>query len=173
MANGQWSHKESVLRLRVAPPWYKSVPMIIVYVILCLSILILAVEKLSQRKIAKIEADLRLKDKAFTSSLLKYIDENIANADLNVADIALNMAMSRASLYNKVNSSFNKGVAALIEERRMVRAEELLTTTSLSVLDISEKCGYATPRYFSTRFKQLHDGTTPLKYRKTAVQVEK
>lgn len=99
MANGQWSHKESVLRLRVAPPWYKSVPMIIVYVILCLSILILAVEKLSQR--------------------------NIANAELNVADIALNMAMSRASLYNKVNSSFNKGVAALIEERRCRWRNEL------------------------------------------------
>lgn len=128
--------------------------------------LIVAVEKLSQRIIAKMEVELRLKDKAFTSSLLKYIDDNIANPDMNVADIAMNMAMSRASLYNKVNGTFNKGVASLIEERRMLKAEELLQSTSLSVLDISEKCGYATSRYFSTRFKQLHDGITPLKYRK-------
>lgn len=166
MANGQWSHEETVLKLRVAPPWYKSILMIVVYILLGLVCLIVAAEKLSQRKIEKMEIEFRLKDKAFTSSLLKFIDDNLANTDLNVADIAMNMAMSRASLYNKVNNSFNKGVASLIEERRMLKAEELLRTTSLSVLEISEKCGYATSRYFSTRFKQLHDDLTPLKYRR-------
>lgn len=165
MANGRWSHKERVLRLRVAPPWYKSILMIVFYVLCGLAVLVFAVERISRRKIARMEAELKMRDNAFTTSILKYIDDNIGNADLDVADISLNMAMSRAALYYKVNASFKKGVAALIEERRMSMAENLLRTTSLSVLEVSEKCGYSTPRYFSTRFKQLHNGITPLKYR--------
>lgn len=166
MANGRWSHNERVLKLRVAPPWYKSIPMIITYILVCLICLVFAVERLTQKKVAEMEAELKMKDKAFTASLLKYIDDNISNPDLNVSDIAMNMAMSRAALYNRVNNSFKKGVASLIEERRMEKAEELLKTTSLSVLDISEKCGYSSSRYFSTRFKQLHNNLTPLKFRK-------
>ena len=84
---------------------------------------------------------------------------------MNVVEIATNMAMSRASLYYKVNAMFGKGVAELIEERRMERAEDLLKNSVMSVLEISEKVGYSTPRYFSTRFKQRHNGVTPLKYR--------
>ena len=81
--------------------------------------------------------------------------------------VRVDIILKRSSAYYKVNSAFGKGVAELIEEKRMSKAEELLSTTPLSVLEISEKVGYSTSRYFSTRFKQLHDGMTPLKYRQS------
>ncbi|MBQ9411057.1 MAG: helix-turn-helix transcriptional regulator [Bacteroidales bacterium] len=84
-----------------------------------------------------------------------------------MGDIAAHMAMSRATLYYKMNASFGKGVAEVIEEKRMAMAEQLLCSTSFSVLEISEKVGYSSSRYFSTRFKLLHSGQTPLKYRKS------
>lgn len=165
MENGRWSDAETVLKLRVSPPWYKSWPMILVYIILLLTALSFIVETISRARLEKMQAELKSKDLAFTESLMKYINENMGDPNLNVAGIARDMAMSRAALYYKVNASLGKGVAELIEERRMATAEELLKTSPLSVLDISEKVGYSTSRYFSTRFKQLHDGMTPLKYR--------
>lgn len=165
MANGQWSIPENILEMKVSPPWYKSMIMLLIYVIAVLTALSFLVEVISRKRIAKIEAEMRSKDIAFTESLLDIINNNLGDPNLNVTEIARNMAMSRASLYYKVNSSFGKGVAELIEERRMSVAEELLKTTHMSILDISEKVGYSTPRYFSTRFKQLHEGCTPLKYR--------
>lgn len=165
MPNGRWSTPECVLGMRVSPPWYKSLPMIILYILSVLSLIAIAIDKLSRKRLAKIEAELKAKDLIFTNALQNCIKENMGNPDLNVADIARNMAMSRAALYYKVNSSFGKGVAELIEEQRMSAAEDMLKNTSMSVLDISEKVGYSTSRYFSTRFKHLHKGITPLKYR--------
>lgn len=163
--NGTWSSKTKVLELRVSPPWYRSIWMIIAYILTGMALIALAIDKLSRKRLAKIEAELKARDLIFTNALMHYINENLEDPNLNVANIASNMAMSRAALYYKVNASFGKGVAELIEERRMEVAEGLLKTTSLSILDVSEKVGYSTPRYFSTRFKQLHRGLTPLKFR--------
>lgn len=165
MADGRWSEPEIVLDLRVSPPWYKSIPMILLYVMVVLVGLFLCVETISRKRIAKMQEELRSKDLAFAERLSKHIEDNLGDPNLNVTEIARNMAMSRAALYYKVNASFGKGVAELIEDRRMASAEELLKTTHLSILDISEKVGYSSSRYFSTRFKQLHKGCTPLKYR--------
>lgn len=102
---------------------------------------------------------------ARTGQAESYIAEHLSDPALDVAMVADYMAMSRATLYYKMNAAYGKGVAVVIEEKRMARAEELLRNSSMSVLDISEAVGYSTSRYFSTRFKLLHGGQTPLKYR--------
>ena len=166
-ADGVWSEPENVLGLRVTPPWYKSILMIVVYVLLVVALIAWIIRIMSKRALARMEAELRAKDLQFATKFENYLDEHLSDNNLNASELATQMAMSRASLYYKVNSAFGKGVAELIEEKRMSKAEELLSTTPLSVLEISEKVGYSTSRYFSTRFKQLHDGMTPLKYRQS------
>ncbi|GGF66558.1 hypothetical protein GCM10010912_09440 [Paenibacillus albidus] len=47
---------------------------------------------------------------------------------------------------------------------RLGKAKELLQTTDLKVMEISEKVGYENPHYFSTVFKK-NVGVHPLKYR--------
>lgn len=166
-ADGVWSNPENVLGLRVSPPWYRSILMIVIYVLLVVALIACIIRIMSKRALARMEAELRAKDLQFATKFENYLDEHLSDNNLNASELATQMAMSRASLYYKVNSAFGKGVAELIEEKRMLKAEELLSTTPLSVLDISEKVGYSTSRYFSTRFKQLHDGMTPLKYRQS------
>lgn len=51
-----------------------------------------------------------------------------------------------------------------ITKVRMNRAKELLQTTDLKVMEISERVGYENPHYFSTVFKKTV-GMHPLKYR--------
>ena len=127
-------------------------------------------DRMNSRKIRELEAQLRERDNIFADKVEEYISEHLADPEMSVAEIADHMAMSRSTLYYKMNSSYGKGVAEVIDEMRMRKAEELLASTSLSVLEISERVGYSTPRYFSTRFKLLHDGLTPLKYRQSSTK---
>jgi len=166
-SDGTWSQSQAVTDFRVLRPWYASVPMVLVYILLGLGLILFIIERVSRKRVQAMEEKLRASDMVFTGKIEKYLDEHLSDSQLNVDRIANDMAMSRATLYYKMNMAYGKGVAEVLEEKRMAMAEELLRTTSLSVLDISEKVGYSTSRYFSTRFKQVHNGQTPLKFRQT------
>lgn len=170
-SDGSWSKPQKMSEIRVLQPWYNSIAASIIYIALVLILMIFFIERMNRRKIRELEAQLRERDSVFTGKVEGYIAEHLADTQLSVAEIADHMAMSRSTLYYKMNSSYGKGVAEVIDEMRMKKAEELLSSTSLSVLEISEKVGYSTPRYFSTRFKLLHDGLTPLKYRQSNAKV--
>ena len=166
-SDGVWSEPQEVSAIHVKQPWYFSVPMVIVYVLLVIVLVAVAIDAVSRRRVRRIEAKLRAADSEFTGKLEGYIAEHLGDPSLDVAMVADYMAMSRATLYYKMNAAYGKGVAEVIEAKRMAKAEELLRSGSMSVLDISEAVGYSTSRYFSTRFKLLHDGQTPLKYRQS------
>lgn len=165
-SDGTWSRPQIISTIHVLRPWYLSVPMIILYLAVFIVLTLIGIEQISRRRIRALEEELKARDLVFTSKVESFIEQHIAEPGLSVTDLAGHMAMSRATLYYKMNASFGKGVAEVIEEKRMAMAEDLLSSTSFSILDISEKVGYSSPRYFATRFKLLHDGQTPLKYRK-------
>jgi len=166
-SDGTWSLPQNLAEIRVRLPWYRSLPMVMLYLVLLLALVIFTIDRVSRRRVNALEAELRARDSVFSGKVEAFIEQHLHEPQFSVSDLAGHMAMSRATLYYKMNASFGKGVAEVIEERRMARAEQLLTTTAFSVLDISEKVGYSSSRYFSTRFKLLHDGITPLKYRQT------
>ena len=166
-SDGTWSIAQSIAQVKVLHPWYSSTVMILVYILLGMVMVAAIIDWISRKRITALEAELRAWDAAFTAKVDAFIDEHLSDTHLSVSDLANHMAMSRATLYYRMNSSFGKGVAEVIEEKRMAKAEELLCNSSFSVLDISEKVGYSTSRYFSTRFKLLHGGQTPLKYRQS------
>ena len=165
-SDGTWSRSQTVSRIHIRRPWYLSVPMLLLYAVLFVAAALFGIDRLSRRRVRALERELKARDSVFTAKVEEFIEQHITEPGLSVSDLAGHMAMSRATLYYKMNASFGKGVAEVIEEKRMAMAEELLSTTSFSILDISEKVGYSSPRYFATRFKLLHDGQTPLKYRK-------
>jgi AraC-like DNA-binding protein len=166
-SDGTWSQPQYVTSFRVRRPWYASIPLILVYIFVGLGIIIFIIDRVSRKRVKAMEEKLRASDMVFTGKIEQYLDEHLSDAQLTVDRIAKDMAMSRAALYHKMSTAYGKGVAEVLEEKRMLKAEELLCSSSLSVLDISEKVGYSTSRYFSTRFKQTHNGETPLKYRQT------
>lgn len=164
-SDGSWSLPQHVASLHILRPWYSSLVMILVYIILGLGLISFIIDHVSRKRIQALEEKLRASDMVFTGKIESYLDEHLSDPQLSVDRIAKDMALSRASLYYKMNTAYGKGVAEVLEEKRMARAEELLRSSSLSILDISEKVGYSTSRYFSTRFKQTHYGLTPLKFR--------
>ncbi|WP_304250048.1 response regulator [Parabacteroides gordonii] len=103
-------------------------------------------------------------DEQFMKKLNDLIREQLENPELDVNFVATQMAMSRASLYNKLKALTGVSIGDYINKFRMARVMELLADKELSLLEISEKAGFTNQRYFSTVFKQAY-GTTPSKYR--------
>ena len=165
-SRGQWSEAQKVAEVRVKRPWYSSTLMLIVYLLSSVSILVLLAIFVQKRTREAMQREMRAKDFQFISKFEKYIDEHLEDNNLNVNDICAALAMSRATLYTKVKSTYDTGIGEYIETKRMEKAIQLLTGTDLSVAEIADKVGYSTPRYFSTRFKS-RTGTTPLAYRRS------
>lgn len=72
--------------------------------------------------------------------------------------------MSRASLYNKLTGM---GVNDYINRIHIEHSILLLTTTDLSINDISNEVGFGYPRYFSTSFKQMKGMSLPNSRKRT------
>lgn len=103
-------------------------------------------------------------DEQFMHKLNELISSNLTNPDLDVQFVATQMAMSRASLYNKLKLLAGISIGDYINKFRMAEAVRLLADKDLSIQEVSEKTGFSHQRYFSTVFKQVY-GVTPSQYR--------
>jgi AraC-like DNA-binding protein len=103
-------------------------------------------------------------DQVFLDKMDRLIHENLSNEELSAKFLTDHLAMSRASLYNKVKTLTGMGVNDYINRIRIERSVHLLTTTDLSINEISHEVGFSYPRYFSTSFKQVK-GMTPTKFK--------
>ena len=81
-------------------------------------------------------------------------------------EIAKEINVSKSVLYKRFENHFHCTVGEYINKKRVERAAQLLTTTSLSMEDISQKCGFSSGSYFRKIFKQTM-GITPLKFKKS------
>lgn len=112
------------------------------------------------------ESTISKTDELFLSKFNQIIYENLANPELDIKFLTNEMAMSRASLYNKLKVLTNMGVNDYICKLKIEEATKLLINTSLSITEISEKTGFNYLRTFSTTFKQ-YKGVSPSIYRQT------
>ena len=103
-------------------------------------------------------------DQAFLDKMDLLINDNLSNDELSTKFLTDHLAMSRASLYNKVKALTGMGVNDYINRIRIERSVHLLTTTNMSINEISYEVGFSYPRYFSTSFKQMK-GMTPTKFK--------
>ena len=115
-------------------------------------------------EVPSLKPELSESDKAFLEKMDKLINDNLSNDELSAKFLTDKLAMSRASLYNKVKALTGLGVNDYINHIRIERSVHLLTHTDMSINDISYEVGFSYPRYFSTSFKQMK-GVTPTKFR--------
>lgn len=86
------------------------------------------------------------------------------------ADVAIQeLGTNRTYFYRMIKAEFNCSFAEMINRHRLERAARLLKTTSLSVQDIAEQCGYINHSSFSRKFTAVY-GITPSKYRENRQQ---
>lgn len=100
----------------------------------------------------------------FASKVYDLVNDNIDDPDFGVEQLAGLMGMSRIHLNRKLKAESIASPSALLKEARMKLASRLIRENTLSMAEISSKCGFATPSYFSTAFKDFY-GVTPSEYK--------
>ena len=188
--DGSESQVVSLLKLTVSPPWYKSTWFISMLICLLIGTTASIGYWIYRKKTRQMKGDvgeflqtvlqsldepetmetetakpsLSEADQAFLDKMDKLIQDNLSNDELSAKFLTDHLAMSRASLYNKVKALTGMGVNDYINRIRIERSVYLLTNTNLSINEISYEVGFSYPRYFSTSFKQVK-GMTPTRFK--------
>ena len=106
--------------------------------------------------------------KAFQDELVEkachYMEDNLASF-MTLKILANAIGTNRNTLNVRFKHRLNMSPMSWLREIRMAMAAKLLTSTGLSIIQISQKVGYENPANFSTTFKRFH-ALSPHQYRK-------
>ena len=101
--------------------------------------------------------------KAYMSA---HLDER-----LTIPELSRRFCVSATALKAAFRELYGQPIHTWLREKRMERAAELLRLSDMSVLDISQAVGFASPSQFGANFLKRF-GASPGKYRKMSVSVE-
>lgn len=187
-ADGQWTGNVRRLTLIVTPTFWESTIGRLLIVVLLLTVIgtiaytLLYIRRIKRKQRETLEAYLKLLESPLPQPdkptpapaesvsdpmlerVMAYIEENIANNDANVGDMATAAATSRSGLQRKLKQAMGITPQDLLREARIKHACQLLRTTDKSVAEVAYACGFADPKYFSRSFKQSI-GQTPSEYK--------
>ena len=103
-------------------------------------------------------------EEKLVSQMLKAIETHIDDEQYNADLLARDVAMSRASLYKKLQTMLGITPTDFIRNVRLKRAALLLAESQLSISEIADRVGFITARNFSSSFKKMF-GVLPSEYR--------
>lgn len=95
---------------------------------------------------------------------LRYIGENLSG-DLTLATLAARANFSPIYFHKLFRASTGKNLREYVEEQRMKRAADLLTSTDKTLAQIAYECGFSSQSHFSFAFKRKMK-RTPREYAK-------
>lgn len=105
-------------------------------------------------------------EQILVEQLLKAIGEHMGDEDYTVDLLASDVAMSRSSLYKKMQTMLGITPNDFMRNVRLKHAARLLAETETPINQVAVMVGFQTPRYFSQCFRQLF-GVNPSEYRGT------
>lgn len=117
--------------------------------------------QIQEEKVTKIKAD--SPDERLLNRVMKVINENISNSNLNVEMIASEVGISRVHLHRKLKELTNQSTRDFIRNIRLQQAATLLSEKKHSVSEVAQLTGFPNVAYFSTAFKDLF-GISPSGY---------
>lgn len=103
-------------------------------------------------------------DDRMIKGVVAYIEEHLAEPDIDIDSMARAVCVSRSGLNHKLKQLFGVTPSEMIRAARIKRACQLLADGSRSVNDIAYACGFSDPKYFSRCFKSA-TGHSPSGYR--------
>lgn len=101
----------------------------------------------------KIPDNTSLLDKDFITKVLDYINEHLADEDLNVEHLADDLFLSRSQLYRKIKALTGHTANEFIRTVRIEKAKDLIEHSDVSIGEIGYKVGFSSPSYFTKCFK--------------------
>ncbi len=110
----------------------------------------------------------QLNERYEARAILSFLHEHYGER-LTLDDIAAEIHVSKSECCRLFQSSYGCSIFTYLTDYRLQKSVLLLTDSLLSVLDISDMCGFNSTSYFIKRFREKV-GMTPLQYRKKAAQ---
>ena len=104
------------------------------------------------------------------TGIIRYMQEHL-DKEISLNILADEFHLSSQYISQLFKSEIGVNFLAYLTSIRMERAKKLLLATSLSIGEISEKCGYADYRVFTKAFKK-EEGSTPSQYRRNFLEKE-
>ncbi len=117
------------------------------------------------RRIDKYIKDIEVKgnDELLLERIMKCINENISNSELDVSLICNEAGISRTHLHRKMKEMTGLTVHDFIQNIRMEQAACLLTEQKINITQVAYAVGYSSQPSFSAAFRK-HFGVSPTEY---------
>ena len=117
------------------------------------------------RRIDQYIRDIEVKgnDELLMERIMKCINENISNSDLDVSLICTEAGISRSHLHRKMKEMTGLTVHDFIQNIRMEQAARLLTEQKINITQVAYAVGYSSQPSFSAAFRK-HFGVSPTEY---------
>lgn len=97
--------------------------------------------------------------------IFNYIEANIGE-QITLADLAAAAGMSRMYFASQFRAATGQRPHSYVQRRRIARAQDLLVTTSNSLVEIALGVGFQSQSHFSVIFRKIV-GDTPYRWRRT------
>lgn len=91
----------------------------------------------------------------FMQKFMAIVDDKMSDSDFSVEDLGDAMCLSRVQLYRKVKNMTGKSPVEIIREQRLLRANQLLADSSLSISEIAYRVGFSSPSYFTKCYRDF------------------
>jgi AraC-like DNA-binding protein len=92
--------------------------------------------------------------------------QNQLSKEISLVDLSIQMGTNRNKLSQAFKASYGMTIFSWLREQRLLFAVNLLESTTLSILEISQQVGYPDSNNFSTAFKR-NFRLSPYQYRKS------
>ncbi len=113
--------------------------------------------------ITRESTDLVATEDEVASTALAYIRQH-SSAGIQVADVARAARVSRSTLDGRFRRVVGRTVHEEIQRCQLNTAQQLLTTTNLSVEEVARRAGFSSAQYMNAVFQRIA-GQTPGRYR--------
>jgi YesN/AraC family two-component response regulator len=117
--------------------------------------------KTSEERIEKIT--LKSADEQLMERIMKVLNEQIANPELNAEMLSRQVGISRMHLHRKLKELANQSARDFIRTVRMKQAARLLSEKKLSISEVAYAVGYSALSHFSSSFRDFQ-GMTPTEH---------
>ncbi len=114
-------------------------------------------------KIKAREITLNSSDEHFLERVIKIVEDNMTNINLDITFLEAELKMSNMQMYRKLKSLTNLSGNEFIKNVRLKKAVQLLESENFNVSEIAYKVGFSDPSYFSRIFKKQY-GKSPSDY---------
>lgn len=121
----------------------------------------------AQGQKAKIEQiQVKGNNDALMERVMKYMNEHLADPDLNVEKLTEDVGISRAQLHRKLKEIAGVSAGEFIRNLRLEQAARLIEEGQINITQVAYSVGFCNQTHFSTVFKK-HYGMSPSEYAET------